>query len=193
MKIELFVALIASGTSLFVAIIGLITSFTSNRQSARSEKAIENVRYEISRLATKESISDTNMEEALKALRKSLQAIQLIKDETQVILSATNNDLNSKSAINRICAAREKMFACYEEELASLDDIEVRANHRAKNISLIIENLIKEGLLSQLTASNLSPEKRDKITLLRAELTEIQQVLRDSKTDRILRRIGDGK
>jgi hypothetical protein len=188
MSNELIVALVVSGTSFVVALVGLVSSIVSNRQSARSSQALESLKYDFSRLTNKETLGDTQLVESLRALQLIIQTVQLVKDETQLVLSATNTSLSSSSAIKRIETAREKMFSCYEEMLPNLSEWESQVAHRAKNIALLIEIQIKSNIEPESTA-NLSNDNRHQLTSLRNELTEIQQVLRDSKNDRLLERM----
>jgi hypothetical protein len=191
MDTEMLVALIASGTSLLVAIVGLVTSIITNRQSARSEKAIESLKFEFSRAASRETLGDSHLGEALKALQLAIQTIQHFKDEIQLILSAVDSSLDTQSALERLCAARERLFACHEEQMASLDGGEERAFHKAKNLSLTIEEFVRESLRGKANASAISERNRQRLTSLRGELTELQGILRDSRSDRLLRRIGN--
>lgn len=193
MDIEVIIAIIASITALVVAVVGLVTAIINNKHSARTAKSIEELRFEFSQTQARDTLSNTHLDEVLGALVSAIQAIQLVKDEIQMILSAPEDSLDASSAIHRIERAREKIFACYEEKGAILSEWETVMVHRAKNISLSVEYHMKEGLRNKDSASLLPEGKYRKIFELRAELTDIQQSLRDSRTDRLLRRIGNGE
>jgi len=184
------IALIASVTSLLVALISLVIAMVSNRHSARSGKEIEKLKFDLSRATARDAISDAQQAESLKALQLAIQSIQRVKDEIQVILSAAESSLESKSAIEGIRSAREQMFACYEEQMATLDSEEARIVHQAKNISLQTEAFIKRSLSPKTDLISLSDEQQEQLLAFRTNLTELQGVLRDSRDARLMRRLG---
>jgi CheY-like chemotaxis protein len=190
MSTEVKVALIASGTSVLVAVISIVVSILSNNHSARSGKEVEKLRFELNRASTKDTIIDTQQAESLKALQLAIQSIQRVKDEIQVILSDIETGLDSKSAMNGIRSAREQMFACYEEQMATLNSSEAHIVHVAKNTSLHVETVIKRSASPAVDSILLSNEQREELMTLRMNLTEAQQLLRDKRDDRILRRLG---
>jgi hypothetical protein len=191
MSDEVTLAMMAAITSLVVALIGLVTSIITNRHSARSDKTIESMKFEFSRLMARDSFSDAHLEDTLKALQSAIRTIQVVKDEIQLILSATGTSLDATSAISRIESAREKMFSCFEDAAPTLSEWESRAVHRAKNLSLIAATYIKNDLQEQTAASSLSAERHQQLMQVRSELSEMQQILRDSRMDRMFRRIGN--
>jgi hypothetical protein len=187
---ELIIAITASITSLVVAIISLIASIISNRQTSHSGQQIEILKHKLVQQQTKEQIADMQLNENIKSLQKSIQAIQHVKDVIQVILSAVKSSLDSESAIAEITASREALFSCYEENLANLDESEEKVFHRVKNFSLDVEHVIVHGLHNKQSASNLSKQDKQRLSDLRNLLTDGQQLLRDSLTNRISKRIG---
>jgi len=188
---ELIIALIAAGTSVLVAIISLIVSVISNRQSARSSKEIEKLKYDFSRASALETLNDSQLSESLKALQLAIKSIQRVKDEMQVVLSASEMPTELKSLMEGIRSAREQMFACYEEQMATLDNDDARIVHKAKNTSLQVEALIKRSLPTNAKQITLPEELHEPLLTLRMNLTELQQSLRDSKADKLMRRLGD--
>jgi CheY-like chemotaxis protein len=190
MSTELQVALIASGASLLAAVISLVMSFVSNRHSARSTQEIEKLKYEFSRATARDSIFDEQQAESLKALQLAIKSIQRVKDEIQVILSAEETGLDSKTVLNGVRLARQQMFECYEEQLATLDNKESRVVHEAKNISLHVEAFTKRSLLPQADSVSFSENQQEQLRRFRMSLTEAQQLLRDSRADKIMRRLG---
>lgn len=191
MSNELTIAFIASIASIVVALVGLMASLISSRMSSRSEKAIEKLKFEFSRLSSKEQIIDTQLAGELEALQEALRSIQRVKDEAQLILSGLDTGLNAKDAKKRVVAAREAIFACYEKQFAVMSDSENDVFHRAKNIAFNIENYTKSGLQQDHDISELPDHHRQRLESLRHELTEIQGILRDSRTERLLRRIAN--
>jgi uncharacterized protein YjcR len=191
MSAELTVALIASGASVAVAVVSLITSLINNRHSARSQKVLENLKFEFTQIQGKETAKDTHLIEVIKALQLAIQSIQVVKDELQLILSAVDSSLDTQSAITQVKAARERLFKSFEEQSALLDESEMAPFHQSKNISLRIENFLRRSLSNKPDASCLSEAEREHLLSLRGDLTEAQQLLRDIRTDRLLRRISN--
>lgn len=189
MNIELYVAYIAACTSVLVAVVGLITSIITKRQATRSEKLIETLRHELSQKETTVALTDKHLSEALTSLQLAITAIQSVKDEIQLILASIETSLDSDTAIKRITSARERLFACFESELANLNKKEDGAFHKAKNHSLIIENFIRKVLNDKPYTSQLSKEEKRHLLDLRNDLTDLQQILRDSRAGRLIERI----
>jgi len=187
---ELKLALIASGTSVLVAIISLVVSIVSSRQSARSGKEIEKLKYDFSRASALEALNDSQLSESLKALQLAIKSIQRVKDEIQVVFSDIETATEPKSLMEGIRLAREQMFACYEEQMATLDDNDARIVHKAKNTSLQVEALIKRSLPTNTEVIILPEELREQLLALRMNLTELQQTLRDSRADKVMKRLG---
>ena len=193
MSIEATLALIASITSLAVAAIGLVSSIITRRQTARADEKIETLRFEFSRKEAAWALGDEQLTQSLESLRLAIQAIQRVKDELQLILAARETSLDSDTALERLNVARTELFACYETELACLDDVEAKACHQAKNLSLIIEHNLRECLSGKSQASQLSGEDRQRLQEFRSDLTDCQQRLRDCRTNRLIERMSRGQ
>ncbi len=187
MSTEISIAIIASVASLAVAIVSLLTAIISVRQNAHTNKEIEILRDKFTRRHSKEEFSDTYLNEALRALQESIKVIQRFKDEIQIILSATENSLDSDIAISRIEAAREEMFSTFEKNLPNLNEQEARAFHRSKNCALAVENYLRKTLEKKLNVSAMTKESYRRLIELRGQLTDSQQLLRDSCSDRLAR------
>jgi two-component system OmpR family response regulator len=188
---ELTTALIASGTAILVAIISFVVSIVSSRQSTRSGKEIEKLKHDFSRASALEALNDSQLAESLKALQLAIKSIQRVKDEMQVVLTATESAIATQPLMEGIRSAREQMFACYEEQMAILNDDDGRIVHKAKNTSLQVEALIKRSLPTNAEVIVLPEELREQLLTLRTALTELQQLLRDSKADKVMKRLGD--
>lgn len=189
MSNELKIALIASGTSILVAFISLLISIMSNRQSARSGKELETLKYDFSRASALNALNDSQLSESLKALQLAIKSIQKVKDEIQVVLSAVGIPIERQSLMEGIRSTREQMFACYEEQMATLNNEDARIVHTAKNTSLRVEALIKQSVPAKAKTVTLPDELREQLLTLRMDLTELQQKLRDSRTDKVMKRL----
>jgi CheY-like chemotaxis protein len=180
---ELILAILASGTSILSVIISLAVS-------ARSGKEIEKLKHDFSRASALETLNDSQLSESLKALQLAIKSIQRVKDEIQVVFSAIEIATEPQPLMEGIRLAREQMFACYEEQMATLDNDDARIVHKAKNTALQVEALIKRSLPTSAGAITLPEELLEQLSILRMNLTEFQQSLRDSRTDRMMRRLG---
>lgn len=192
MSNELILALIASGTAVLVAVISFVVSIVSNRQSARSGKEIEKLKHDFSRASALEALNDSQLGESLKALQLAIKSIQRVKDEIQVVLSVVETPTKRQPLMEGIRSAREQMFACYEEQMATLDNDDARTVHSAKNTSLQVEALIKRSVPANAETVTLPDELREHLVVLRMTLTELQQTLRDSRADKVVKRL-EGK
>jgi hypothetical protein len=188
---ELTLAIIASVTSLVVAITSLFTALLSSRQSARSAQMLEKLRNDIAHKRLTDDMRDARLNDNLKALRANIEAIQQVKDEIQLVLSAVESSLDTQSAIGYVRTAREALFDRYEASLADLSDAEAKACHRAKNVSLAVENTLLSGLHECANASGLSDPCRQRLLELRAQLTDVQHILRDIRSDKLAKRLSN--
>jgi hypothetical protein len=186
---EVMVAIAASITSVLVAVVSLVASIINNRQNATTVKSIGQLKYEIARKSSRDAASDAQTAEIAKAMQQAIQLIQKYKDEIQLILAAFETSLGAKIALKRITAAREQLFTTYEELSAVLEEDEARALHDAKNISLAVENHLRKAFQGKTQASELNTDERQQLMLYRNNLTDVQQVLRDSRIDAVLGRI----
>ena len=190
MSPEIIIAVIASLTSLLVGVTTLIIAVLNNRHSTRSLLELEKLKNEFSRASVHEGKSDIHVTEYLQALHGAIQAIQKVKDETQIALQAFEMGQDIDLALREIIAARERMFACYEQHLAVLSKHEANLLHDAKNISLLIEKHLRILTSRKDVLPELSNENKEKLAELRARLTDVQQGFRDGRAELILKRLG---
>jgi hypothetical protein len=113
-----------------------------------------------------------------------------MKDIVQLILSAIETSLDADIAIQEVTDAREQLFNSYEKHLACLNDEEALAFHNAKNQALKIESFLKLNLDDKTDVSLLTLEQKRHLYELRTELTDTQNLLRDSRTERLIQRKG---
>jgi hypothetical protein len=190
-SIDILVAIIASITALFVAVISLIATIINSRQSARSTKELEYLKHKYSQADSVELFSEEQLKTSLGSLKIALQSIQQMKDEMQLILSAVETSLDTKTAIKRVKKARENLFNSYKQYMADLDDAEKDAFHRAKNQAVQIENFLQTNLADKEFVSLLSPEEKTLLREFRNELTDIQYILLDKRSERLTQRMHD--
>ena len=188
METKVLLAIIAGVFSLLVALISLASSIISNRSTIRTTKALEQLKHSLAYQTRATEIADNELLSTLDVLMAAMQAIQKTKDETLLILNAFSDSLFVKDALSLIQDARKGLFAAYEKDHGRLSPTEQLSFHAAKNTALNIENALIADLKSKEYASQMSKETELKLSELRNRLTECQQLLRDSRTDRILKR-----
>ena len=190
MSNELVLALVASGTSLVVAIVGLIASLITIRQTTRADRDIETLKHDFSRALASDALADGEFSQSTKALQLAIQAIQLVKDEIAITLSKIAERLDRDATLKRVGTARQGLFECHEQSMAFLSVEEERVLHQAKNTALAVERLVEEELLQNESGSGISPSGAEQLVELRLQLTDLQQMLRDYRSDRLFRRFG---
>jgi hypothetical protein len=188
---NLIVALVAAFASLLVATIGLAATIVANRRSNINAAQIETLKYSLAETAKSREIKDSHLSTSLEAVAQGMQAIQNLKDEILLILGSIEDALPSSMALQRIESAREVLFDSFEKNHPGLNETENVALHKAKNLAYAIEHLLFNELQRRTYASELSLEARARLAEFRSGLTERQNVLRDSRNDRIMRRVMD--
>ena len=189
MAAEVIAAIIVAAASLVVATVSLVATVINMRGSERTLKELEQLKQDFARTTKKVGLQDEHFVQALDGLRAGMRAIQVMKDEIQLILSSPGSGLTTTEAIERIKKARMLTFEDYEGHHVNLDPISLRLFHASKNYTLNIENVVLNELGSLKFASQLSSSARIALTEARERLTELQNSMRDSLADRILERI----
>jgi len=180
MKLEIVIVLITSATSFVVAIIGLAAAILSNIQSKRSEKELEMIRFQLDIQKTSFSLRKNELEKRIKSLNSLISSIQKFKDCLQVILHESS--LDNEYILKSIIKVRLELFRCYEDEMPYLTKEELKASHSAKNLALTIEQEITKLLKKKLKGS-FSDKNRSSLLELRNQLTDCQNLLRDTRTE----------
>lgn len=187
METKVTIALIAAAASLLVALISAVTALITNRASSRTAQSVEYLRQSFANENRKAEISNTEMIASLESLRLAMQALQRIKDEIQLITQARGSSLDAAEALARIRSATLEMLEVNQKHHPNLDPLEAIVLHRAKNISIVIEQVLLEGLGGKRYASELDDERYRALLQHRTALTDAQNLLRDHRTDRLIR------
>lgn len=186
---SLIVALVAACASLLVATIGLAATIVANRRSNKNAATIENLKHSLLEASKAREIEDSHLSQSVEGLAQGMQAIQNLKDEILLILGSIEDSLPSAMALQRVESAREILFDSFEKNHPALNRTEEIALHKAKNLAHAIQQLLIAELHNMSFSSELSPDARSRLTEFRLGLTESQNVLRDSRNERILRRV----
>ena len=192
MDAKILATIVTGGFALVVAVFSLLTSIITNRSSGKVTRKVEAMKQEFARAESKGLLMDKEISSSLDSLKKSLHAIQNFKDELQLILSSVSGSLDIETAFQLVDSARAKLFSTYEESYAHLNESEAMACHRAKNITLRIAEQIKRFFEQSCNSVDMSTEQREILLRFRNELTDCQQLLRDSRTDRLVERMSVG-
>jgi len=187
METKILITLITAGSALIVALISLFTSLITNRQSLKSSYNLEVMKQSFEKSSFTRSIIDNEMKCSLESLKLALQAIQQVKDEIQLIISAVGSSLSSDIAQKRIKSARENLFNTYEKHHPYLNDIEKDTFHKTKDIGLSIEEMLMRSLQSKRFASDIPNNILTILIQFRHDLTDLQQSLRDSRIERLIK------
>lgn len=175
MSTELYVALIASFSSLVVAIVSVIASIVTGRQNQKSTLLLEQLKYELE----KERVSDDRIKGKIKITHQALQEIQRAKDVLALILASENSGMDADIAISYIKESRQRIFDYYEKFHTEVDDIERTICHQVKSHLIAIEQDVIRALENKQHASEISKYDRRKMREMRLQLSEYQQSLRD--------------
>ncbi len=182
---EIKLAIIAAAGSLLVAFVSLATSLLSNKQSKKTQESIERLRFDLSKEESREKIIEDDKVTTLAALGSAIQHMAEVKDVLQLILTAPRRSLDSKSALEKMAAARAGLFSCYEGQCSVLSGREQSLVHKAKNIALVMDTNLKKYAGRKRYVAAFTNDQKDELLGLRQSLTEIQDLLRDSRTNRI--------
>lgn len=184
----LIVAVIAATGAAVGAIISLTSAVLTNRLSNKAASSVELLKQHFSASTKTNEIVDRALAESLDALRQGMQVIQNMKDEIQLVLSSVEGSLSSSEALSRMTKARDLLLSTFQATHPSFSDAETKALHRAKGLAIELCRDVQVDLRGKENASALSDTARMMLIDLRARLTEEQNMLRDSRTDRLVRR-----
>ena len=171
---ELSVAIIAAIVSLVVASVSFITAILTNRQSAKAEKHLEELKFTLSRSQAREQMRDNTFADMMAGLKAGLQAIQRVKDEIQLILSAVGNSMSAEVALGRLGESRTTMLEVYEQQHMNLTAENSEILHKAKNVVVTMESTLQRALSHHTLASELDDESRSQLLAYRDQLSSLQ-------------------
>lgn len=175
MDFKIFVALTTASVSIVVALLSLATAWMTSRSSAKAARSLEQLKHSLQRSADTRRLADEDLTKSVDSIKASMRALQIVKDEIQLILSSSAESLGADERASRLATARDHLIDAYQEHHPNLDHDEANALHSAKNTVFDIEQQIPN-------------ESHEKLAETRHRLTEAQNTLRDALTDRILKR-----
>jgi len=171
MEDKIFIALVASGCSIIIAIISLITSVLINRSTNRTLLSIESIKMQEQLLSEKRAIRQKNIMDYFGSLKEALISLQTMKDNVLVILDSIEGSLTRQSAINLIENGIEIIFGTYKNNIDVFEERGIKDKfHRAKGIALSIKGIIINPNLDSSDIYHLDYKSRQELTQLRNEL-----------------------
>lgn len=185
MEKEILVALIASSTSLVVAIISIIRAFLTNNFSKKAEERLKKLEDESDEKKAARSFKDKTLEDNIEALEALITEIQSTKDVLEVVIEFDHTGQRDFDFEDKIKNSRKQMFLKYGKELPFLSEVETLAAHKAKKIAFSIELLMYNLLTDNADRPELVERFKESLQKTRSELTEIQKMLKKSRDDKI--------
>ena len=189
MEPEVIAALVAAAAALVVATTSLVTSVWTRRQADRSAKDLEEFKFELTSSLREQHLLDLSSKAAIQSLKAGLTAIQRMKDEIQLILTATGKSLRSRTARGRVGEARDEINSMYEEHHVNLSMEDAPLLHSAKSLANRAHDEVGSALAPHTYAADINDASRETLGLLRAALTEQQETVRNALELRLIERI----
>ncbi|AFV98420.1 MULTISPECIES: hypothetical protein [unclassified Sulfuricurvum] len=121
----------------------------------------------------------THLSDSLKAILEAISAIQSMKDSLQIILEAFEDAMSKEHVIEKINLSTERLVKAYEEYGGYLSQDEIQPFHKAKNLSLRSQPVLTNMLKNVDYPSELQKADKESIKIIRDELTDFQNRLRD--------------
>lgn len=186
---ELTLALIASLTSLVVAIVSLVTALLSNRELARSERSLEQMGFEQSRIQTTEALADLELFKTIALIDGMIASMQITKDCIRELTWCFQRGKDTSEAISELNDAIRGMSNSFAGARGQFDDMEFIHVHDVNRlgaelhftIGLWINDVASSSAEGQQVLANLDDAYK--------RLTDHQQAMRDSRISRLTARL----
>jgi len=178
MEDSTLVALIASLTSVVVALFSFIGMLINNRNQVKANKTIESLKLELEKKKIFFKFPEQEVKSRIEALGLTIQKIQRFKDILQLILNSSDESLDVKTAMTFIKTSKEDILFHYQNNSVFLQKEENEISHKAKNLVFEIEHKIHNSFNGKLYVE-LSETTRSYLIDSRHLLTDFQNSLRD--------------
>ncbi len=189
MDMKITVALIGAATALAVAFFGLLKIFVVAKNTHKFSRDLEILKHTLDQQASNTRLEQEQLNKSLEAIFKAINAIQRMKDETELIVESVPGSLDSEAAVQAISKAREHLWEEFESQVGILDGTATKSFHKAKTTALRINRLVQEMTKGSSDSFALTGEQKHRLLVERALLTEHQQELRDAREQNILKRV----
>jgi len=193
---RVWAVIISCTVSLIIAIIGLINSNKSLKNNFNQQKILEELKLslnkdmEASKIEFQKEIDKNRIALELKneELIKSLKAIdiaigevQKVKASLQLILNSNPNRINFEELIRNLELAQNSIIQSYQNSTSYLGKDENDIFHKSKNITIDIYNYLERTASHNPVIEKVIQEIYKKVKEYRSNLSELQNLLRDSK------------
>jgi len=179
------IALLTGIFALLVAAISLVNTLLASRSSARQALELEALKSAHEKSESRRTLLDAEFLAIFDALKNACSVIQRLKDQIQIVLLSARGSIGWKATLSSASSSRDELFGLYEDIHVRLQMGEVRALHHAKTIGLKVYDLLQTASKSTANPSRIRPKTRKDLEALRAELSDCQQILRESRNDRL--------
>ena len=189
MEVKILVALVAAGCSIIIALIGLITSFITNRSTNKTLLSIERYKNEKLLQSKNREFQNEQLSKYFQSLKDALISLQTMKDNSLIIINSVKGSLTQEEAIKLASEGVNSIFTAYKGNIDDLDSggIGIREKfHQAKEIALSIQNIVSKTVKSDSELYIIDSNLRNELTLLRNEISDIQTYLLNEKSDKLL-------
>jgi hypothetical protein len=139
---------------------------------------LERVRAGLTEASAQVQRAQERTRQMSRALHQGIRAVQRVKDDIQLILTAVPGSLDIDSAIHLVRQGRQQLVECFEKQVASLDDQESKLLHEAKSLAMTLDHPLMTTDRDN-DVSNLSNEARERLVGMRLRLSDLQNSLRD--------------
>lgn len=184
METAIIIAIVSSITSIVAIVVTAVQNKKINNQTIENSKFIESLKFDIEKKRLLFQIFDANIKRRLEALAKLIESIQKCKDVISHIENSENSIYDSKIAIIAITEAENEYSKCYRKEVTYLEKDENSSAHEVKKIINNVKHQIKDseqnGFITY-TELDIAYYK-----LAKANLNELQNILRDKRSNILL-------
>lgn len=178
---KVLISVISSITAIIAALVAIINTRLSLKQTGRNNENLELLKYEIEKKKTFSKLSEAHILQRLNAMDNHIKRLQEFKDNLIIIIESIDDSLSVKSADIMIKNARENFFKEYQSSSMHLEEHELKASHDAKNAILKIDFFLDKTNLNKKIVKNSAAEINT-LSEFKNQLTDYQNILRDSKS-----------
>lgn len=183
MSIAVTVALIGGLVSVLVSVLGFVFATVAARSATKNAKGLEILK---SQMAARGSLMTDETRAVLAAIGDSIHKIQCVREDIQLIATSRDTVMSSDAAIERLSSSCALLTTAYGLALPHLSKEEDRILHVAKNTAISCVSELKRALTGRTGVADLSDASVEILLAARSSLAESQQVLRDSRADKIV-------
>jgi hypothetical protein len=189
MDTELVIAIAVGSGGAVLGFLGLIAALLTRISVGRLGRDVQALEHAAAQAANSAWMKDRELEGVLKRRRLVIRTIQKLKDELEPLLNPPESGADHKTAIQAVTIAGKGLFTMVQEMQPRLGKSEQAALNRAREAALAIGSRLRG--LGEPAAGPLPDRERQALFMLRTELSEVQQVVRETSLERLIQRVLD--